>query len=534
METNLAVLIDFENIAAGTEKEGLGRFDVQALMERIKDKGRILVARSYADWGRFARFKQSLLSNNVTMMELTSHGMQDKNRADIAMVVDCLELAFTKDYVDTFVVVSGDSDFTPLVLKMRELNKRVIGCGTRSSTSRLLIQACDEFIFYDSIVKPKRRRTRDTNAQGSQTMDRAGAFELLVEALQGLQRENPDPALASVVKSVMLRKQPAFNESEIGFHSFARFLEAARTSGLVRVTRDTKSGGYRVDGIDSDDAPRPVVADAPSFWLDPLLPDGTQSWVGTLAKAGLNPLSASTRKSILDAMEASITQRVAKKRRINVKFVQEDVRRALRKTHPDLPGKAIREVFDAVIRTGILIHRDGSPVRTTTAAFTLDKTPDEVNMALVDVYLDALQQNETVEPDSIALLAELFHGDRDRRKKIEETLAWMQSDENTEEPNDLDLDALLTFESEPEPETETESPTEPSTMEGAVEPQTEADGERPKRKRTRRRRRREDETDEASDAAESEDEAEPEAETEQDAPAEGGSGDDLDALLTFG
>jgi hypothetical protein len=395
----------------------------------------------------------------------------------------------------------------------------------------LLIHACDEFIFYDSIVKPKRRRTRDTNAQGSQTMDRASAYELLVEALRALQRENPDPALASVVKSVMIRKQPAFNESDLGFNSFARFLESARTSGLVRVTRDTKSGGYRVDGIDSDEVPRPVT-EAPAFWLDPLLPDGTHSWVATLAKAGLNPLSASTRKSILDAMEASVTQRVSKKRRINVKFVQEDVRRTLRKTHPDLPGKAVREVFDAVIRTGILIHRDGSPVRTTTASFTLDKTPDEVNVALVDVYLDALQQNETVETASITLLAELFHGDGARRKKIEETLAWMQSDENTEEPNDLDLDALLTFESESE--SESEAPSAASTMEDAVEPQTDADGERPKRKRTRRRRRQDedDETGEASDTDEEDAEA-PSNSTAEETAVKGGSGDELDALLTF-
>ena len=112
MESTIAVLIDFENIAAGTEKDGLGRFDVELVMKRVKDKGRVLIARSYADWGRFSRFKQTLLQNNVTMMELTSHGMHDKNRADIALVVDALELAFTKDYIDTYVVVSGDSDFT--------------------------------------------------------------------------------------------------------------------------------------------------------------------------------------------------------------------------------------------------------------------------------------------------------------------------------------------------------------------------------------------------------------------------------------
>src|SRR5262245_13414080 len=194
-------------------------------MQRVKDKGRVLVSRSYADWGRFSRFKQALLSCNVTMMELTSHGMQDKNRADIAMVVDALELALTRAYVDTFVVVSGDSDFTPLVLKMRELNKRVIGIGTRKSTSRLLIQACDEFMFYDTVVaQPKKAKGRKTGVSEELSV----TFDLLSEAIQGLLREDPDPPLASVVKSAVLRKSPDFSESELGFNSFARFLEAAQ------------------------------------------------------------------------------------------------------------------------------------------------------------------------------------------------------------------------------------------------------------------------------------------------------------------
>jgi uncharacterized protein (TIGR00288 family) len=224
LESNIAILIDFENIAAGTEKENLGRFKVEALMSRIKDKGRILIARSYGDWGRFARFKQELLTNNVTMMELTSHGMQDKNRADIAMVVDCLELAFTKDYVDTYVIVSGDSDFTPLVLKMRELNKKVIGVGTRGSTSRLIINACDEFIFYDTIVKARQRPRREPNRSVPKT--RSKAIEFLVEAVEGLQRENPSPPLASVVKTALLRRRPDFSQADLGFNLFMRFFES--------------------------------------------------------------------------------------------------------------------------------------------------------------------------------------------------------------------------------------------------------------------------------------------------------------------
>ncbi|MGB0640547.1 MAG: NYN domain-containing protein, partial [Myxococcota bacterium] len=153
MEQNLCVLIDFENISAGCEKERLGRFNIRSVMNRLKDKGRILESRAYGDWGRYARFKQSLLEAGVQMHELTSYRGQDKNRADIALVVDAMELAFTRDFIHTYVILSGDSDFTPLVMRLRSMNKRVIGIGTRGSTSGLLIAACDEFIFYESMRK---------------------------------------------------------------------------------------------------------------------------------------------------------------------------------------------------------------------------------------------------------------------------------------------------------------------------------------------------------------------------------------------
>ena len=217
MEQNLAVLIDFENIAAGADKENLGRVDIAAIFSRLKVRGRIVVARSYADWGRFARFKQTLLEQGVTMVELTSHGKNDKNRADIALVVDAMELAFTRDYVDTFVIISGDSDFTPLALRLKELNKRVMGVGTRSSTSKLLVQATDEFIFYDSIIKKKREaastparrgrgdrdRSERSEASAGDGLDRHQAFVLLGEAVDGVLSHTDGWVLASVVKSAL-------------------------------------------------------------------------------------------------------------------------------------------------------------------------------------------------------------------------------------------------------------------------------------------------------------------------------------------
>lgn len=469
MENNLAVLIDFENIAAGTEKEGLGRFDVETLIQRVKDKGRILVARSYADWGRFSRFKQSLLTANVTMMELTSHGMQDKNRADIAMVVDALELAFTRGYVDTFVLVSGDSDFTPLVLKLRELNKRVIGIGTRKSTSRLLIQACDEFMFYDMVVMPKRRKP------AGQADEIQAAFELLEEALDGLQRENPDPPLASVVKSAVLRKSPDFNEIELGFNSFARFLEAAQEASIVRIIRDTKSGGYRIDARDEAPAvrarterprsrdreqprerePEPetepetdevLLAEEPAEesgrpWVDEYLPAGTEIWIDSLNQAHLHPLGAPTRMAVLEALEQVVAERQKRRRKTTLPFVRDDLKHKLRRTHPDLPDNLLRDILQALSQAGELKHRDGTAIRSGAAPFTLHKDATELNEALVRLYLAHLREAGCDLSDT-ALLSELMYGDRDRKREIEETLAHLVA-EPAEDIDDLNLDDLL-------------------------------------------------------------------------------------------
>ncbi len=461
MEANLAVLIDFENIAAGTEKEGLGRFDVDALMKRLKDKGRILVARSYGDWGRFARFKQGLLMANVTMMELTSHGMQDKNRADIAMVVDCLELAFTKDYIDTFVVVSGDSDFTPLVLKMRELNKRVIGCGTRSSTSRLLIQACDEFLFYDTIVKEARPAPAPARP-GIVRHDEA-AFDMLVDALEGIQRENPEPCHASIVKTAVLRKSPDFNEGDLGYASFARFLEAAAEAGHVKLSRDQKGGGYRVDSSESPDGasnngPAPQSESGRESWVDGYLPEGSAAAVEKLSKAGLNPLAYPTRMAVLQAAEEAVGERKKRRRRITVPFVQDDVKKRLGKSHPELPTRAIRAVFDALLKAGLLVHKDGQAIRSPSAAFGFDKDAEKLNAALTPMYLSILREGGN-DPGNSAMLASLFLGSPERKREIEEAVAWssrpIEEDEGpAENPIDdaeINLDDLLLTEETPAP-----------------------------------------------------------------------------------
>jgi hypothetical protein len=481
VENNLAVLIDFENIAAGTEKEGLGRFDVDALMQRIKEKGRILLSRSYADWGRFSRFKQSLLTANVTMMELTSHGMQDKNRADIAMVVDALELAFTKDYIHTYVVVSGDSDFTPLVLKMRELNKRVIGVGTRRSTSRLLVQACDEFIFYDAIIgrtssRPPARGRRRPKSDGP--MSRDTAFERVVDAIEGLQRENSEPPLASVVKSALLRKSPDFSETDLGFPSFARFLEAAQTASLVRIVRDRKSGGYRVESTVEQGRNKNTARNAKTLtWEDPYVPEAAQKYVEYLAGNGLHPLGSPTRKSLLEALESVVTERKKRRRKVTVQFVKDDIKKHLRTTHPDLPVQNVQAVLEALLRGGHLIHRDGTAIRSPSAPFGIEKDAEQLNEALVSVYLRQLLIGGHGGAD-VSVLAELFYGDADRRRDIEESLAWLAAEVPESEKaaaghaddGDLDLDLDLDLDALLEPEGTFESATATDVLEVSAEP----------------------------------------------------------------
>ncbi len=480
MENNLAVLIDFENIAAGTEKEGLGRFDIEALIQRVKDKGRILVSRSYADWGRFSRFKQALLTSNVTMMELTSHGMQDKNRADIAMVVDALELAYTRDYIDTYVVVSGDSDFTPMVLKMRELNKRVIGIGTRKSTSRLLIQACDEFLFYDTIVQPKARPAR-RKAPGQQD-GLAVAFDLLEEAIDGLLGENPDPPLASVVKTAMLRKSPDFNEADLGFSTFARFLETAQEAGMVKIIRDQKSGGYRVDTLDDGERPAlPVVErTATESWTDDYLPAGAEPWLDILREHGIPPLSAPNRMAILEALVQIVAERAKKRRRSTLQFVREDVKKKLRRSHADVPSSYFRDLLDALLHAGELIHRDGSAIRNATAPFVLKKDAAELNEALVRRSLRHLRDAGADLSDT-GRLAELFYGDPERRRQIEENVAYLATAGEDADLDAIDLDQLLV----PAENGEGHAEEEP-TAEAA--PDDDQPPAKPKRRRSRRRK----------------------------------------------
>jgi len=254
---SLAVLIDFENLALGYERDlaGGGRgkaksseagFNIQMVLERLVDKGKLIVKRAYADWGRFNQYREIMHDAGVQMMEIPERGKTGKNHADIQLCVDAMDLCYSKEHIDTFVIVSGDSDFTPLVSKLKENGKSVIGLGMKDSTSDLLAANCDEFIYYEDVV-----RGPAAPAVPIATIPKAKrpALDLLIETIQALQRENKDVMYSSMVKDTMKRKQPQFSEASYGYRSFSDLLQDAEKLGVVTLRTDQRSGTWVVVGF---------------------------------------------------------------------------------------------------------------------------------------------------------------------------------------------------------------------------------------------------------------------------------------------
>jgi uncharacterized protein (TIGR00288 family) len=264
--TNLAVFCDFENVALGVREARYDKFDISRILERLLLKGSIVIKKAYCDWERYKEFKSSMHQAGFELIEIPHVKLSGKNSADIRMVVDALDLCYTKPHVDTFVIISGDSDFSPLVSKLRENNKDVIGCGVKNSTSDLLIANCDEFIYYDDLVreqqKPRRQPRKKAPSHGVHPHGAADhkehreepkeedrkqeALDLVLSTIDALvsTRDAEDKIWGSMVKQAIKRQRPGFNESYYGFRSFNDLLEEAAARKLLSLERDEKSGGY--------------------------------------------------------------------------------------------------------------------------------------------------------------------------------------------------------------------------------------------------------------------------------------------------
>jgi uncharacterized protein (TIGR00288 family) len=247
---NMALFCDFENVALGVREAKYAQFDIARVLERLLLKGSIVVKKAYCDWERYKEFKAAMHSAAFELIEIPHVRMSGKNSADIRMVVDALDLCYTKSHVDTFVIISGDSDFSPLVSKLRENDKEVIGVGVKNSSSDLLIANCDEFIYYDDLVREneaKRRaakKRKEFSAAGSEKQQEA--FDVVLETLQALiaERGEGEKIWGSMVKQALKRRKPGFNESYYGYRAFSDLLEDVEKKGLIKLEPDEKSGGY--------------------------------------------------------------------------------------------------------------------------------------------------------------------------------------------------------------------------------------------------------------------------------------------------
>ena len=246
-EQRLALFIDFENIAIGVRDAHYRKFDVNLVLERLLDKGKLLSKKAYADWSRYSDYKRAFHEAAIELIEVPQKSVGGKNSADIRLVVDAMDMSFQKEHINCFVVCSGDSDFSPLVSKLKENNKYVIGLGVKNSTSELLIENCDEFIFYEDLVRVQQRPMPAIT--GSLTEKLQDCFGLLVDAIVALQRENKELLWGSMVKETMKRKRPSFNESYYGFRTFSHLLEDAQRRGIVMLRRDQKSGSYVIEDL---------------------------------------------------------------------------------------------------------------------------------------------------------------------------------------------------------------------------------------------------------------------------------------------
>jgi uncharacterized LabA/DUF88 family protein len=271
---NIAIFCDFENVAIGVRDAKHEAFDAGLVLARLLDKGKVIVKKAYSDWERYKSSKRPMHEAGFELIEVPHVSYSGKNSADIRLVVDALDMCYTKTHIDVFVIISGDSDFAPLAAKLRENNKTVVGLGVKSSTSDLFVDHCDEFIYYDDLlretkkekaVKSTRTRSRGRKSEkagasalgadhtvAAEIENAAGreeAIDLVTDTIEALMRDRSDPLWGSMVKQTLKRKRPSFAESFYGYKSFNQLLEDARDRGLLELKKDDKSGGYVILGM---------------------------------------------------------------------------------------------------------------------------------------------------------------------------------------------------------------------------------------------------------------------------------------------
>ncbi|HPQ41453.1 MAG TPA: NYN domain-containing protein [bacterium] len=284
-ESRIALLIDMDNIIYAAENAGLGRFQVTPILEVLKERGRLLIKRAYADWRRQHDYRYEIQDHAIDLIELPQRGKTNKNSTDIKMVVDAMEIAFTLKNVDTFAIVTGDKDFFPLVTKLREHSFQIIGFGVFESTADLLVQNCDEFIYYNNLAKSYRLNSE---------IDRENIYNLLVSAVKAMLRDGQDFVSAMQIKKTILRKNPAFHFGNFGFKSFTAFLRAGVRHGHIRLQNNPQTGMLEVGLPRSASAEAGVDSEAGEGYED--MPE---DYIGVLNSVGLRPWDPNLRRKVI-------------------------------------------------------------------------------------------------------------------------------------------------------------------------------------------------------------------------------------------
>jgi uncharacterized protein (TIGR00288 family) len=244
-EPLIAVFVDFENLAIGVREMKAGRFQIQLVLKRLLEKGRIVYKRAYCDWRHYEDSMREFHAQGVEMIDIPQTKISGKNSADIRMVVDALDLCYSKQHIDTFALLSGDSDFSPLVSKLKENERRVIGCGVKSSTSDLLIANCDEFIYYDDLIRKAKKTPKPAKKENAETDKKNEAVERVLEVIHSVEQDY-DPLWGSTLKQAIRRVHPGFNEGYYGYDSFSDLLEDIKSKGLIELQYDQARGNYKV------------------------------------------------------------------------------------------------------------------------------------------------------------------------------------------------------------------------------------------------------------------------------------------------
>jgi uncharacterized protein (TIGR00288 family) len=247
-EPLIAVFVDFENLAIGVRDMKAGRFQIELVLKRLLEKGRIVFKRAYCDWRHYEDSIREFHSQGVELIDIPQSKMSGKNSADIRMVVDAVDLCYSKQHIDTFALLSGDSDFSPLVSKLKENNRRVLGCGVKSSTSDLLIANCDEFIYYDDLIRTAKKTPKPPKVSKQDTTEvdkRQEAVDRVLEVVHSVEQDY-DPLWGSTLKQAIRRLYPGFNEGYYGYGSFSDLLEDIKAKGLIDLEYDDSRGNYKV------------------------------------------------------------------------------------------------------------------------------------------------------------------------------------------------------------------------------------------------------------------------------------------------